>query len=69
MSNSFSFASFFPSIISPIISLIANSIFELFVQMKLCQPMVKKYNIGASSTITITIPGPETADANRQKLE
>lgn len=70
MSSSFSFASFFPSIISPIISLIANTIFELFVKMKVCQPQVKKYNMAASSSsITITIPGPETADADRQKFE
>ena len=68
MSASFSFASFFPSLISPIISVFANTIFELLVKMKLCKPFIKKYNVGAPSNITITIPGPEAADADRRRF-
>jgi len=67
MSASFSFASFFPSIISPIISVFANTIFELLVKIRLCKPFVKKYNVASSSNITITIPGPEAADADRRR--
>jgi len=67
MSASFSFASFFPSIIAPIISVFANTVFELLVKIKLCKPFVKKYNVAAPSNITITIPGPETADENRRR--
>ncbi len=63
--NSFSF---FPSIISPIISIFANTIFELFVKIKLCKPFAKKYNVASSSSITITIPGPEAADADRRRF-
>ncbi|CAF0796372.1 unnamed protein product [Rotaria sordida] len=66
-STSFSFASFFPSPISPIISLFANTIFEIFVKLKLCKPFVKKYNVSSPSSITITIPGPEAADADRRR--
>ncbi|UJR27239.1 hypothetical protein I4U23_008534 [Adineta vaga] len=67
MSATFSFASFFPSPIAPIISVLANTIFEIFVQLKLCKPFVKKYNAASSSSLTITIPGPEAADADRRR--
>ncbi|CAF1300158.1 unnamed protein product [Adineta steineri] len=67
MSSTFSFASFFPSFISPIISVFANTIFEIFVKIKLCQPYVKKYNASSSSSVTITIPGAEAADADRRR--
>ncbi|CAF0756152.1 unnamed protein product [Adineta ricciae] len=67
MSATFSFASFFPSPIAPIISILANTIFGLFVQLKLCKPFVKKYNVASSSGLTITIPGPDAADADRRR--
>ncbi|CAF3157790.1 unnamed protein product, partial [Rotaria sp. Silwood2] len=67
MSTSFSFASFFPPPISPIISVFANTIFAIFVKIKLCKPFVKKYNVASSSNITITIPGAEAADADRRR--
>jgi hypothetical protein len=60
--------SFFPSPISPIISVFANTIFEIFVKIKLCKPFVKKYNVASSSNITITIPGPDAADADRRRF-
>jgi len=59
--------SFFPSPISPIISVFANTIFGFLVQIKLCKPFVKKYNVASPSSITITIPGPEAADADRRR--
>jgi hypothetical protein len=64
----FYFFSFFPPPISPIISVFANTIFEILVKIKLCKPYVKKHNIGLSSNITITIPGPEAADADRRRF-
>lgn len=66
-SSTFSFASFFPSPIAPIISVFANTIFEIFVKLNICKPFVKKYNVASPSSITITIPGPEAADADRRK--
>ncbi|CAF0933289.1 unnamed protein product [Didymodactylos carnosus] len=65
-SNTFSFASFFPPPIQPVISVLANTVFELFVRIKICKPFVKKYNVAAPSSITITIPGAEAADADRR---
>jgi hypothetical protein len=60
--------SFFPPPISPVISVLANTIFEIFVKIKLCKPFVKKYNVASSSSITITIPGAEAADADRRRF-
>jgi hypothetical protein len=60
--------SFFPPPISPIISVFANTIFEILVKIKLCKPFVKKYNVTSSSSIAITIPGPDAADAERRRF-
>jgi hypothetical protein len=38
------------------------------VKIKLCKPFLKKYNVAAPSSITITIPGPEAADADRRRF-
>ena len=69
ISLKFEIFSFFPSPISPIISVFANTIFEILVKIKLCKPYVKKYNVASPSSITITIPGPEAADADRRRFE
>ncbi|CAF1972951.1 unnamed protein product [Rotaria magnacalcarata] len=67
MSSSFSLANFFPPPLSPIISVLANTIFEILVKMKLCKPFIKKYNVASSSSITINIPGAEAADTDRRR--
>jgi hypothetical protein len=43
-------------------------VFEILVKIKLCKAFVKKYNVALPSSITITIPGPEAADADRRRL-
>lgn len=60
--------SFFPPPIAPVISVLANTVFEILVKMKLCKPYVKKYNIAGTSGLTVTIPGPEAADADRRRF-
>ena len=60
--------SFFPPPIAPVISVLANTVFELLVKIKLCKPFVKKYNIAGTSGLTVTIPGPEAADADRRRF-
>jgi hypothetical protein len=55
-------------LISPVISVLANTIFEILVKLKLCKPFVKKYNVSSSSNITITIPGADAADADRRRF-
>lgn len=67
MSTSFSLASFFPPLIAPVVSVLANTIFEIFVKLKLCKPMPKKSLIPSSAGLSVTIPGPDTADADRRR--
>jgi len=37
------------------------------LKLKLCKPYIKKYNVASPSSITITIPGSEAADADRRR--
>ncbi|UJR21963.1 hypothetical protein I4U23_025031 [Adineta vaga] len=67
MSTTFAFASFFPPLIAPVISVFANTIFEIFVKLRLCQPYVKKNNVMSTSSLTITIPGADAVDADRRR--
>lgn len=73
-SSSFVFASFFPSQIQPFIAIIANTIFNVLVQIKVCKKPPVRYNVNASgsqSHITITLPlvnaGIENSDAERRR--
>lgn len=72
-SSAFSFASFFPTLIRPIISILSNTIFDILVRIKICKKPPKRYNVGAPSTITISIPGSgidinnDAAERRRQK--
>jgi len=61
-SNSFSFASFFPIIMQPFIAIVSNTIFDLLVRIKICKRPPKRYNVGAPSHITISLPGGSTID-------
>lgn len=72
--SSFVFASFFPTQIQPFIAIIANTIFNLLVQIKICKKPPTRYNVNANGTqsqITITLPlvnaGLENSDAERRR--
>lgn len=71
--SSFVFASFFPGQIQPIIAIIANTIFNLLVQIKICKKPPTRYNVNGNgqSQITITLPlvnaGIENSDAERRR--
>lgn len=73
-SSTFVFASFFPSQIQPFIAILANTVFNLLVQMKICKKPPVRYNVagsGSQSQITITLPlvnaGIENSDAERRR--
>lgn len=74
-SSTFVFASFFPSQIQPFVAIIANTIFNLLVQIKVCKRPPIRYNVasasGSQSQITITLPlvnaGIENSDAERRR--
>ncbi|CAN8004938.1 transmembrane protein 115 [Ixodes scapularis] len=69
MADHFTFASFFPNVLQPPIALVSNLIFNFFVKIKLCRKPPRKYNLasGASSTVTISLPGTDPQDAERRR--
>jgi len=72
-SSTFVFASFFPSQIQPFIAILANTIFNLLVKIKICKKPPIRYNVtpGSQSQITINLPlvnaGIENSDAERRR--
>ncbi|KAL4216330.1 hypothetical protein ACF0H5_024057 [Mactra antiquata] len=67
MAENFSFASFFPSQVQPVISIMSNSIFAIFVKVKICKKPQRHYDVSSPTTITITLPGTDPQDAERRK--
>ncbi|XP_048741794.1 transmembrane protein 115-like [Ostrea edulis] len=69
MADQFSFSSFFPSQLQPIIAIVSNTVFLALVKIKVCKKPQRKYDISSTSnaTITITLPGTDPNDAERRK--
>ncbi|MCJ8734821.1 hypothetical protein PDJAM_G00239730 [Pangasius djambal] len=67
MSDHFAFASFFPEALQPAVGLIASLVHAALVKMKVCRKMVKRYDVGAPSSITISLPGTDPQDAERRR--
>jgi len=64
----FMFASFFPEPISPVVAVVANTVFSLLVRMKVCKRQVHRYNMAApSGSITVSLPGTNAEDAERRR--
>ena len=45
--ESFSFATLFPNVLQPGVSVISNTIFSIFVKCKICKKPVRRYDVGA----------------------
>lgn len=67
MADHFAFATFFPEILQPVVGLLANLVHSLLVKVKICQKTVKRYDVGAPSSITISLPGTDPQDAERRR--
>ncbi|XP_038626619.1 transmembrane protein 115 [Tachyglossus aculeatus] len=67
MSDHFAFATFFPEILQPVVGLLANLVHGLLVKAKVCRKTVKRYDVGAPSSITISLPGTDPQDAERRR--
>lgn len=67
MADHFAFATFFPEILQPVVGLLANLVHGLLVKVKVCQKTVKRYDVGAPSSITISLPGTDPQDAERRR--
>jgi membrane associated rhomboid family serine protease len=81
-SNNFIFASLFPSRVQPVVAIVANTIFNLFVKLKICKPVQKRYNLASTTTtstttnahngntqshIVINLPKIDNSDAERRR--
>lgn len=67
MSDHFAFASFFPEALQPAVGLLATLVHAALVKIKVCRKMVKRYDVGAPSSITISLPGTDPQDAERRR--
>ncbi|XP_068109105.1 transmembrane protein 115 [Hyperolius riggenbachi] len=67
MSDHFSFASFFPGPLQPAAALLGNLLHISLVKLRLCPRAVKRYDVGAPSSITISLPGTDPQDAERRR--
>ncbi|XP_037070367.1 transmembrane protein 115-like [Pollicipes pollicipes] len=67
MAEGFAFAKFFPNVLQPLISVVCNAIHSCLVKVRVCRRPVKKYDVGAPSSITISLPGVEPQDAERRR--
>ena len=65
--DSFSFATLFPTVLQPGVSVIANTVFMVLLKCKVCKKPVRRYDIGAPTGITISVPGAESQDAERRR--
>lgn len=69
MADNFTFASFFPVIIQPPISVLSNSIYSIFVKAGICRKTVRRVDIASAPTgITVALPGIRSLDMDRRKL-
>lgn len=67
MSDHFAFASFFPEALQPAVGFLAGLVHAALVKIKICRKMVKRYDVGAPSSITISLPGTDPQDAERRR--
>lgn len=67
MAESFAFATFFPEPIQPPIARLGGFVYFVLVSIKVCPKTVRTYDVSAPSTIKLTLPGTDPADAQRRK--
>lgn len=65
--DSFAFATLFPNVLQPPLSVLANTVFSILVRCKICKKPVRRYDVGAPTGITISLPGAESQDAERRR--
>nr|CAG4636193.1 EOG090X06Q3 [Eubosmina coregoni]SVE69814.1 EOG090X06Q3 [Eubosmina coregoni] len=67
MADNFTFASFFPTVLQPPIDIFSRGMYNLLVSLRICSKPVRKYDVGAPTAITISLPGTDTHDAERRR--
>ncbi|XP_064082745.1 transmembrane protein 115-like [Macrobrachium nipponense] len=67
MADTFAFSCFFPTVMQPPIQVVGNSVHACLVRAKVCRRPIRKYDVGAPSTIAISLPGMDPHDAERRR--
>ncbi|XP_013390216.1 transmembrane protein 115 [Lingula anatina] len=67
MADNFSFASFWPSPVQPVVGVASNTIFSFLVKIKVCKKPERRYDVSSPTTITISLPGTDPQDAERRR--
>lgn len=58
---------FFPTVLQPLVSVLFDAVYACLVALRCCRQPVKKYDVGAPSSITISLPGVDAHDAERRR--
>ncbi|XP_065829897.1 transmembrane protein 115-like [Oscarella lobularis] len=67
LSDPFAFATFFPEQMQPCVQVIANPVYNALIALKLCPKRVRTVNVDSLSSVTISLPGMDKADADRRR--
>nr|CAG4638467.1 EOG090X06Q3 [Cyclestheria hislopi] len=67
MADNFTIASFFPTVLQPPIDIFSKWVYNLLVSIRICRKPVRKYDVGAPTAITISLPGTDPQDAERRR--
>eukprot|EP00794_Sanderia_malayensis_P015685 gene15685-17267_t len=67
MNEHFLLATFFPAPMRPPVNRISQLIFNILLKIGLCKAPVRTYDVGAPSSITISLPGSSPSDAERRR--
>lgn len=61
--------SFFPTVLQPPIQAVGDAVYSCLVRMRLCRRPIRRYDVGAPSSIAISLPGMDPHDAERRRWE
>lgn len=67
MGEGFSFATLLPKPLRPATSVLSSILYGIMVRAGLCKNPVRTYDVGGPSSITISLPGSDPADAERRR--
>jgi membrane associated rhomboid family serine protease len=67
LSSTFAFGTFFPEPLQPAMNSLSDPVYRLLVRAKLCPKRTRTVDITSLSSVTISLPGMDKADAERRK--
>lgn len=67
MAETFAFSCFFPTVLQPPIQAVGDAVYSCLVRVRLCRRPIRRYDVGAPSSIAISLPGMDPHDAERRR--